>query len=65
MAKEDEDFGISAKKVGKIALGIIIMLLGLVLIWFYWKEFLQVIQGVAGIMTILTGAIILALGATD
>lgn len=65
MAKEDEDFGISAKKVGKIVLGILFMLAGLFLIWLWWPEFTEVLKGVTGIMVILVGAIILALGATD
>ncbi|MEK6923453.1 MAG: hypothetical protein AABW84_02065 [Nanoarchaeota archaeon] len=55
----------SAVKFGKIFLGIIVILAGLGLIWYWWGNFLSVLKGVAGVVIALIGLVIAAIGWSD
>jgi Ca2+/Na+ antiporter len=57
--------GEKAKKAGKIILGILLILAGIFGIIWYWSEFLEVLKGVIGVIAILIGIIVVALGWLD
>lgn len=54
-----------AKKAAKIFFGILIVLGGLFLIWLFLPEFLEVLKGLIGVILILVGLIVVALGWLD
>lgn len=54
-----------AKKWGKILLGVLVVLAGLFLTWTFWPEFWSMFKGIIGIVLILVGLIIVAIGWTD
>jgi len=62
-----ENAGASEKlgKYAKIILGILIILAGLFLIWLFLPEFILLIKGVIGVILILVGILVLALGWLD
>lgn len=62
---DNANTGRLAKKAGKIILGIIITLVGIAGVYFFWPSFLVVLKGVIGVIVILIGLIIIALGWTD
>jgi len=63
--EEKVDWGAKVAKVGKIILGILIMLGGLFLIWTFLPEFLAVLKGLIGVILILVGVLVIALGWLD
>ena len=63
--KDSVDWGASVAKAAKIIMGVLIMIAGLFLVWLWWPEFLYVLKGVVGIIVIIIGLIVVALGATD
>lgn len=69
MAKKEEKtekkLGASVKKAAKILLGILIILVGGFLVWWFLPDFLEVLKGVIGIVIIIVGLIVVALGWTD
>jgi len=64
-AEEKPDWGAKAAKVGKIILGLVIILAGAFLIWTFLPEFLAVLKGVIGVIIILVGLLVVALGWLD
>ena len=52
-------------KFGKIFLGILVILGGLFLTWIFLPEFIKVLEGVAGVILVLVGIIVVALGWLD
>jgi hypothetical protein len=63
--EEKIDWGAKAAKAGKIIFGILVILAGLFLIWLFLPEFLQVLKGIIGIVLILVGLLVIALGWLD
>jgi len=61
----ENNLGKSAAKFGKILLGLIVILAGLGLIWYWWGNFLSVLKGVAGVVIALIGLLIAAIGWSD
>ena len=58
----------TSEKVGKYAkilLGTLIILAGLFLIWLFLPEFIFLIKGVIGVILILVGILVVALGWLD
>ena len=53
------------KKAAKVIFGILIILGGLFLIWLFLPEFLDVLKGLVGVILILIGLIVVALGWLD
>ncbi|MEM2874281.1 MAG: hypothetical protein QW063_02450 [Candidatus Nanoarchaeia archaeon] len=54
-----------AKRAAKILFGILIILGGLFLIWLFLPEFLEVLKGLVGVILILVGLIMVAVGWFD
>lgn len=65
MAEEKTDYGAVAKKWAKIILGILVVLAGGFLVWTFLPEFWAVFKGIIGIVLIIVGLIIVAIGWTD
>jgi len=55
----------SAMKWVKILFGILVVLAGLFLTWTFWPELWFVFKGLIGIVLIVVGIIIVAIGWTD
>ena len=55
----------SAMKWVKILFGILVILAGLFLVWVFWPEFWAVFKGLIGLVLIVVGIIIAAIGWTD
>ncbi|MFH0868643.1 MAG: hypothetical protein V1839_00270 [archaeon] len=60
----DEKTG-SAMKWVKILFGILVILAGLFLTWTFWPEFWAMFKGIIGVVLIIVGIIIAAIGWTD
>ncbi len=65
ITEEKKTFGQRAKKAGKIILGVLLVLAGVFGIIWYWPEFLEVLKGVIGVVVIIIGLIVIALGWLD
>ncbi len=65
IAEEKKTIGQKAKKAGKIILGILLVLAGIFGIIWYLPEFIAVIKGVIGLVVILIGILVFALGWLD
>jgi len=65
ITEEKKTFGQRAKKAGKIILGVLLVLAGVFGIIWYWPEFLQVLKGVIGVIVVIIGLIVIALGWLD
>jgi hypothetical protein len=69
MAKKEEKagkkLGASVKKAAKILFGILIILVGGFVVWWFLPEFLEVLKGVIGMIIIIVGLVVVALGWTD
>lgn len=52
-------------KYAKILLGALIILAGLFLIWLFLPEFILLIKGIIGVILILVGILVVALGWLD
>ena len=63
--KEKVDWGAIVAKAAKIIIGILIVIAGGFLVWLWWPEFLYVLKGVIGVIVIIIGLIVIALGAID
>lgn len=62
---EGKSAGAIAKKVAKIIFGLLIILVGLGTYLFWFAELVQVFKGLFGIVLIVLGLILIALGWTD
>ncbi|MBI2040746.1 MAG: hypothetical protein HYT16_01465 [DPANN group archaeon] len=57
--------GAAVRKALKIILGVVVVLLGLGLLWWWFGEFALVFKGMIGIVVGLVGLVIIAIGWTD
>ncbi len=63
--EEKKPIGKSIAKFAKIFCGILIILGGLFLIWMFLPEFIKVLEGLVGVILILIGLLVAALGWLD
>ncbi len=62
---EGRGVGAAVRKALKIILGVVVVLLGLGLLWWWFGEFALVFKGLIGVAVGLVGLIIVAIGWTD
>ncbi len=62
---ESGGMGAAVRKAVKILLGIVVILLGLGLLWWWFGQFALVFKGMIGLAVALVGLIIVAIGWTD
>jgi hypothetical protein len=63
--EERTPIGKRISKFAKIFFGVLIILGGLFLIWMFLPEFIKVLEGLVGVMLILIGLLVAALGWLD
>ena len=49
----------------KFIIGLLIIVLGALLIWYFWKDFLVMLKGIVGIIVAFIGLIITMIGYFD
>lgn len=62
---EEKSMGATAMKWAKILLGILVILAGGFLVWTFLPELWFVFKGLIGIVLIIVGLIVVAIGWTD
>lgn len=62
---EKKTLGQKAKKAGKLILGILLVLAGIFGIIWYLPEFIAVLKGIIGVIVVLIGILVFALGWLD
>ncbi|MBI4095487.1 MAG: hypothetical protein HY438_01350 [DPANN group archaeon] len=65
MSSEGRGAGAAVRKALKIILGVVVVLLGLGLLWWWFGEFALVFKGLIGVVVGLLGLVIIAIGWTD
>jgi len=65
MTEEGKSFGQMIKKAVKIIIGLVVILVGIGLVWWWWPQFAIVVKGMFGVVLALIGLIIVAIGWTD
>jgi protein-S-isoprenylcysteine O-methyltransferase Ste14 len=65
ITEEKKTLGQRAKKAGKIILGVLLVLAGIFGIYLFLPEFLKVLEGLIGVIVIIIGLIVIALGWLD
>jgi protein-S-isoprenylcysteine O-methyltransferase Ste14 len=63
--EEKRTLGQKAKKAGKIILGVLLILVGIFGIMWFLPEFIAIVKGVIGVIIVLIGILVLALGWLD